>query len=59
MSTGNTLRIITGALLVIAFMSATAFATVGEPKVTNEIISNNVVEIQTLQNNTYKSIVNL
>lgn len=31
MSSGNTLRIITTILLLVALMSATAFATVGKP----------------------------
>ncbi|MBR0596896.1 hypothetical protein [Sinanaerobacter chloroacetimidivorans] len=34
MRTGNTLKIITFALLVIAFMSATAFAAVAQPSLT-------------------------
>ena len=49
MSTGNTLRIITGALIVIALMSVTVFATVGQPKATADIASNNAVEKETTE----------
>lgn len=37
MGTGNTLKIITITLLVVALMSATAFAAVGKPSVESEV----------------------
>ena len=37
MGTGNTLKIITIALIVVALMSLTAFATYGEPLIESEV----------------------
>lgn len=39
MKTGNTLKIITFALIVIALMSASAFAAVGQPNSEGESVS--------------------
>jgi len=39
MRTGNTLKIITITLIVLALMSATAFAYVGKPTVESEVSS--------------------
>ena len=44
MRTGNTLKIITVTLLVIALMSATVFAAVGKPPVDSEIATINMEE---------------
>ena len=44
MSTGNTLRIITGALLLIALMSVTAFAAVGQPSPAEDMVSPTAAE---------------
>jgi hypothetical protein len=44
MRTRDTLKIITVALLVIALMSATVFASVGKPSVTSEIATLNMEE---------------
>lgn len=44
MRTGDTLKIITVVLLVVALMSATVFASVGKPPVTSEIAAFNLEE---------------
>lgn len=44
MRTGNTLKIITVTLLVIALMSVTVFAAVGKPPVDSEISTINIKE---------------